>query len=130
MIASHRAVGILCLVAAQLHAQTPAPSVSLDFGIDTTVADVGNVVRLVRAYLAKPDSSALTRGLWSPSDTLYRVAGDIAASQAYQGFPASILAVVPDDSTSSAYVVKILHGSVSKSRTISVVALQRLYALR
>ena len=37
-------------------AQVAPAAVSVSFGIDTTIADVGNIVRLVRAYLAKPDS--------------------------------------------------------------------------
>src|SRR5205809_3014093 len=42
------------IIATRTFAQTPPPTVSVSFGIDTTTTDVGDIVRLVRAYLAKP----------------------------------------------------------------------------
>jgi hypothetical protein len=56
-------------------AQEPSPSVTPGFGVDTTIADVRNVFSLVRAYLAKPDSSARTRGLWSTATEFDRTTG-------------------------------------------------------
>ena len=58
-------------------AQVAPAAVSVSFGIDTTIVDVGNIVRLVRAYLAKPDSSARSRGLWSTATDFDRRVGDL-----------------------------------------------------
>ena len=76
-------------------AQVATPRVSVSFGIDTTVKDVNDVVRLVRAYLAKPDSSARSRGLWSTATDFDRRVGDLT-TEAYQGFPATC-SRAPDD---------------------------------
>ncbi|HWL40414.1 MAG TPA: hypothetical protein VNO75_09265 [Gemmatimonadaceae bacterium] len=103
---------------------------SLSWGIDTTVTDIRNIVSLVRAYLAKPDSSARSRGLWSTSTDFDRRVGDLTVN-AYQGFPATIVGITPDASGDGAYVVKILHASAdSTRRRITPLALQRLYAVR
>lgn len=111
------------------HAQAAPPSVSVSFGIDTTITDVGNVVRLVRAYLANPDSSARSRGLWSTATDFDRRVGDLTA-EAYQGFPATIISLASDGLGDSVYVVRILYASAGSSGRISPLALQRLYAVR
>ena len=87
-----------------LEAQQPSPSVSTGFGVDTTVADVRDIVSLVRAYLAQPDTSARARGLWTTSTEFDRRVGDIGAGQTKQGFPATVVGVIstPGDSV---YVV-------------------------
>lgn len=114
-----------------LQSQVPSASVSLGFGVDTTIIDVGNIVRLVRAYLAQPDSSARTRGLWSTASEFDRRHGDISAGDAYQGFRATIVGIVPATTGDSVYAVKILHATADSSgRRISPLALQRLYAVR
>ena len=59
----------------------------VSFGVDTTAADVGVIVRLVRAYLAHPDTSALARRFWATVDSLDRRVGDLHRFVAYQGFP-------------------------------------------
>ncbi len=41
-------------VGARLAAQQPVPFQGVSFGIDTTAADAGDIVRLVRAYLTGP----------------------------------------------------------------------------
>ncbi len=111
-------------------AQTPPPRVSVSFGIDTTIADVGNVVRLVRAYLANPDTSARSRGLWSTATDFDRRVGDLTM-EAYQGFPATIVSVASDGPGDSVYVVRVLYASGdSAGARISPLALQRLYAVR
>lgn len=111
-------------------AQTPPPSVSLSFGIDTTVAPVGDIVRLTKAYLARPDSSARSRGLWSSKSDFDTHYGDLGG-EAYQGFPATILGVTGTGPGDSVFVVKILHATADSSRTqIQPLALQRLYAVR
>ena len=113
----------LWLPALSSEAQKPSPSVSLSFGVDTTAVDVGDIVRLVRAYLAQPDTSAITRGLWSTAD-LHR-------HFAYQGFPATIVGVISSAPGDSTYVVKVLHASADSTQLqISPLALQRLYAVR
>ncbi len=118
------------LIPAEASAQEPPPSVSVSFGIDTTIMDVGNVVRLVRAYLTRPDSSARSRGLWSTATDFDRRVGDLTM-EAYQGFPATIVSVASDGPGDSVYVVRVLyaHGDSTGAR-ISPLALQRLYAVR
>ena len=117
------------VIAVQAHAQTAPPTVSVSFGIDTTLTDVGDVVRLVRAYLAHPDSSARSRGLWSTATDFDRRVGDLTM-QAYQGFPATIVGVASDGPGDTVYVVRILYASADSTRRISPLALQRLYAVR
>jgi hypothetical protein len=120
---------LLCGLTSQLTAQTPAPSVTTSFGVDTTISEVRDIVRLTKAYLAHPDAAARSRGLWSSSPVDVRY-GDLAM-EAYQGFPATIIGVtgaVPGDSV---FVVKIIHGSADSSGThLQPAALQRLYAVR
>lgn len=112
-------------------AQTPAPSVGLGFAVDTTEVDVGPIVRLVRAYLAAPDSTALRRGLWRRPDPADHTHDDLAARYALQGFPASMVGVVPKDNGDSVYVVKLLHARAKKADgPVSLLALERLYAVR
>jgi hypothetical protein len=113
-----------------LHAQAPSPSVSVGFGVDTTISDVRSVVSLVRAYLAKPDSSARSRGLWSRSTDFDRGIGDITAGRAYQGFPATVVGVISAGPGDSLYVVRILYARADSADGIAPLALQRLYALR
>jgi len=129
-------VGTALLVAPGLvspaHAQQPPPSVSLSWGIDTTDANVRDVVRLVRAYLAQPDSSARSRGLWSTATELDRRAGDLTMPMGtYQGFPATIVGINSNGPGDSVYTVKVLHGDADSTRLrINPLALQRLYAVR
>lgn len=119
-----------CLVDASAIGQTPAPSVSLGFGVDTSVAEVHDIVRLTRAYLLRPDSSARSRGLWSTRAPFDAGVGDLA-TQAYQGFPATIVGVTGTGSGDSVFVVKVLHATADSTRTrISPLALQRFYAIR
>ena len=118
------------LIAAQLDAQQAPPTVSVSFGVDTTITDVGSIVRLVRAYLAKPDSSARSRGLWSTATDFDRRVGDMTI-EAYQGFPATIVSVASDGPGDSVYVVRVLYAQGDSAGTrISPLALQRLYALK
>lgn len=113
-----------------LGAQEPSPSVSAGFGVDTTVADVRDIVSLVRAYLAKPDSSARTRGLWSTATEFDRTVGDVTAWRANQGFPATVVGVIPAMPGDSVYIVRILYARADSAGTVAPLALQRLYAIR
>lgn len=126
------AVLVASAVASPVRAQQPPPTVSLSWGIDTTDTNVRDIVRLVRAYLAKPDSSARSRGLWSTATEFDRRVGDLTmAMGAYQGFPATIVGVTSDAPGDSVYTVKVLYGEAdSTRRRISPLALQRLYAVR
>jgi hypothetical protein len=118
------------LTAAQMSAQQPSAIVNVSFGIDTTITEVGSVVRLVRAYLAKPDTSARSRGLWSTATDFDRRVGDMT-TEAYQGFPATIVSVASDGPGDSVYVVRVLYARGDSTGTdISPLALQRLYAVR
>ena len=119
-----------CFTAVQAYGQVAPPAVNVSFGIDTSITNVGDVVRLVRAYLANPDSSARTRGLWSTATDFDRRVGDLT-TDAYQGFPGTIISLASDGPGDSVYVVRILYASAdSTGRTISPLALQRLYAVR
>lgn len=118
------------VVAHSLAAQVPSSSVSTGFGVDTTIADVRNVVALVRAYLAKPDSSARSRGLWSTATEFDRTVGDLTAASANQGFPATVVGVIPAVPGDSIYVVRILYAQADSAGRVSPLALQRLYAVR
>jgi len=119
------------IIAAQADAQEAPPTVTVSFGIDTAMTDIGNVVRLVRAYLAKPDSSARSRGLWSTATDFDRRVGDLTIWEAYQGFPATIVGVASDGPGDSVYVVRVLYARAdSTGGRISPLALQRLYAVR
>ena len=113
-------------------AQEPSPTVSVSWGIDTTATDNRAIVALVRAYLAKPDSSARSRGLWSTATEFDRRVGDLTMPMgAYQGFPATIVGITSDGPGDSVYTVKVLHAEADSTRTrISPLALQRLYAVR
>jgi hypothetical protein len=123
-------VGFVIPLPTQAHAQVAPPTVSVSFGIDTTITDVGDIVRLLRAYLANPDSSARSRGLWSTTTDFDRRIGDLT-TEAYQGFPATIASIASDGPGDSVYVVRVLHASADSTRQrISPLALQRLYAVR
>ncbi len=113
-----------------LDAQEPSPAVSAGFGVDTTITDVRNVVSLVRAYLAKPDSSARTKGLWSTATEFDRTIGDVTAGRANQGFPATVVGVIPAMPGDSVYIVRILYARADSAGTVAPLALQRLYAVR
>jgi hypothetical protein len=106
--------------------------VSLSWGIDTTDANVRDIVRLVRSYLAQPDSSARSRGLWSTATEFDRRIGDLTMPMgAYQGFPATIVGVTSDGPGDSVYTVKVIYADAdSTRRRISPLALQRLYAVQ
>ena len=120
---------LLCGLSSALGAQTPPPSVTTSFGVDTTIREVRDIVRLTRAYLAQPDASARSRGLWSnsPVDARY---GDLAM-EAYVGLPATIIGVTGAAPGDSVFAVKIIHGSADSSGThLQPIAMQRLYAVR
>ena len=115
-------------------AQTPAPAVGLGFGVDTTQTDVGPIVRLVRAYLAAPDSVARSPELWDgagAASAADHTHDDLAARYALQGFPASIIGVLPTDAGDSLYTVKLLYARAERTGgPVSPLALERLYAVR
>lgn len=120
---------LLCGLTSGLAAQTPPPSVTTSFGVDTTISEVRDIVRLTRAYLAQPDASARSRGLWSksPVDARY---GDLAM-EAYAGFPATIIGVTGAAPGDSVFAVKIIYGPADSSgTTMHPITLQRLYAVR
>ena len=126
--ASFTAIVAVC-VAVTAVAQTPAPSVTTSFGVDTSIKEVREIVNLTRAYLAQPDFTARSRGFWSsaPNDARY---GDLGM-EAYQGAPATIIGITGMGTGDSVFVVKIIHGSADSTGTrLQPLALQRLYAVR
>jgi len=129
--ASVAAVVVAALVGAgQARGQTAPPTVSVGFGVDTNATAIGNIVRLVRAYLANPDSSARSRGLWSTATDFDRRAGDLTM-EAYQGFPATVISVASDGPGDSVFVVRMLYAKADAGgANISPLAMQRLYAVR
>jgi hypothetical protein len=131
--ARRTAVGVIltaCAAPPFAIGQTAAPSVSLGFGVDTSIVEVRNIVRLTTAYLAHPDSSARARGLWTPRSSADPRFRDLA-TKAYQGFPATILGVTGTGPADSVFMVKVLHADADSTRKrIGVLALQRFYAVR
>ena len=120
---------LIGFVNARVGGQTPAPSVTTSFGVDTTITEVRDIVRLTRAYLSNPDTSARSKGLWSRSSLDTRF-GDMAV-EAYQGFPATIVGVTGTGQGDSVFVVRIIHGSADSAGThLQPLALQRIYAVR
>lgn len=120
---------LTCFLTVSAAAQSPAPSVSTSFGVDTSIKEVREIVNLTRAYLAKPDFTARSRELWSsaPNDARY---GDLGM-EAYQGAPATIIGVTGIGRGDSVFVVKVIHGSADSTGTrLQPLALQRLYAVR
>lgn len=111
-------------------AQPAPPSVSIGFGVDTVESDVGAIVRLVRSYLAKPDTSASARAHWSMTNPLDARAGDLARFYAYQGFPVTIAGVVSAAPGDSVYIVKLLHARADRQGSVMPMAMQRLYAVQ
>lgn len=59
-----------------------------------------------------------------------RQVGDIAAGLADQGFPATIVGVIPAMPGDSVYIVKILHARSDSARHVQPIALQRLFAIQ
>jgi hypothetical protein len=116
--------------ARHLDAQTPVPSVSISFGVDTTVPQVRAIVGVMRAYLAHPDSGGFRSNLWSTRDPRDRRWGDITAPLAYQDAPGIIAGVIKTDAGDSLYVVKTAYARPDSSGTGRLIALQRIYAVR
>ena len=111
-------------------AQTPSPSVALSFGVDTSITEVRQIVRLTAEYLMHQGDSTRLRGLWSKQSAFDARAGDLA-QEAYQGFPATILGVTAVGAGDSVFVVKVIHASADSTRQeITPLALQRFYAVR
>lgn len=113
-------------------AQVPPSSVGVSSVVDTSLTDVRDVVRLVRAYLAKVnDTSAVAQSMWSRADARDRRFGDLTRFFAYYGNPAMIVGVTSAGQGDTLFVVKVLHASVDSTRhEIEPWALQRLYAIR
>src|SRR4051812_23584624 len=86
---------IAAVNAKSICAQEPSPSISAGFGVDTEITDVRNVFSLVRSYVAKPDSSARSRGLWSTASDFDRTVGDLTGYLVYVGFPATVVGIIP-----------------------------------
>ncbi len=111
-------------------AQPAPPSVSIGFGVDTLETDVGAIVRLVRSYLVRPDTSAAARAHWSQANALDARSGDLARFYAYQGFPVTIAGVVSAGGGDSVYIVKLLHARADEKGRVMPLAMQRLYAVK
>ena len=114
-----------------LRAQPAVGTVSTSMGVDTTFAEVGAIVTVMRAYLARPDASDYRSEWWSTRDDRDRLAGDLAAALAYQDYPATIVGVMGTDAGDSLYVVKTLYARPdTNTHAIRTLALQRIYAVR
>ncbi|MDQ6768969.1 MAG: hypothetical protein M3Z54_03165 [Gemmatimonadota bacterium] len=99
--------------------------------MDTTAVDIGDIVRLFRAYVAALDSPERRRVLWSTATARDRRSGDLTREFAYQGFPATIVGVVSTGKPGDEYVVRVLYAkSDSTGKRVWTMALQRLYAVR
>lgn len=125
------AVGAGSVITTPSLGQRAALRISVYPGIDTTQTDVAQIVRLTRDYLTRPDTSAMSRGLWSTARPFDRRWGDMIAPFIYFGFPATILGVTSAAAGDTAYVVKILHSSTDEQgRDALPAAVQRIYAVR
>ncbi len=112
-------------------AQAPAATVVLGFGVDTTDSDVGQIVRLLRTYLADPKTTAQSSTLWRNAGSADLTQRDLAARYALQGLPATIVGVLATDGGDTVYSVKLLHARGERAGGgASPIALQRLYAVR
>jgi len=119
------------VLASTLPAQSAVAALSTSFGVDTTIPNVGAIVRVMRGYLAHPDSVGRRSELWSTRDPRDRRSGDVTAILAYQGFPATIVGVIGTDAGDSLYIVKTLYARAdSGSQAVRALALQRIYAVR
>lgn len=127
LVAASAALG---MPAQSLPAQVSVPSVSLGFGVDTVSADVRGIVRTLREYFALPQPSRTPTMLWSAREQRGHALYD-NTTEAYQGFPATIVEVVPESPANDLYVVRTLFARYdSASKAIRPLALQRLYARR
>ncbi|MGH7462552.1 MAG: hypothetical protein ACREMA_16205, partial [Longimicrobiales bacterium] len=117
--------------ASSLHAQRSALRVEVGPGIDTTLTDLRQIVRLTREYLLHTDTSALSRGLWSTVHPFDRRWGDMSGPLAHFGFPATILGVFAAGPGDSVYNVRILHASLDTGGGSELLgAVQRVYAVK
>lgn len=115
----------------QAWCQRPPSRVSLGFGVDTTLADVGSIVRTVVEYFRLPKPGRTPTALWNQAEQKLRPNYDITARMVFQGAPATIVAVVPTGEDHREYVVKTLFaGADSNGTNIRPLAIQRLYATR
>ncbi len=135
------ATGLLALLAltGPASGQQPARPIrlaGLTWSVDTTAADVGDIVRLFRAYLAGPaaagDSVARAAGLWQDMDDVAGwPAGDLTRPfGVYQGTPPTIVGVTSAVVGDSVYMVKALYATADSTGAVRPLALQRLYAVR
>ncbi|MGH7460872.1 MAG: hypothetical protein ACREMA_07570 [Longimicrobiales bacterium] len=117
--------------APSLHGQRPASRVDVGPGIDTTLADVRQIVRLTREYLLHTDTSAWSRGLWSTAHPFDRRWADMTGPLAHFGFPATILGIFSGAPGDSVYSVRILHSRLDTSGGSELLgAVQRVYAMK
>lgn len=125
------AAALVATPASSLAGQAAVPTVSTSFGVDTAIPQVGAIVRLMRAYLARPDSAGRRSNLWSTRDPLDSRSGDVTWPLAYQEAPATILGVNGTDDGDSLYVVKTAYARTdSCGPAVRPIALQRIYAVR
>lgn len=110
-------------------AQSPQP-VSLGFGIDTTRADVRSIVRLAVAYVARNGTAPLPDPLWLDAEQRAGRRHDLAANFVFQGFPATVVGVIPTGPANDEYVVKLLFARIDGTGNVQPIALERLYAVR
>jgi hypothetical protein len=69
-------------------------------------------------------------GLWSTATEFDRTTGDVTAWRANQGFPATVVGVIPAMPGDSVYIVRILYARADSAGGVAPLALQRLYAVR
>ena len=114
LVAASAALG---MPAQSLPAQVSVPSVSLGFGVDTVSADVRGIVRTLREYFALPQPSRTPTMLWSAREQRGRALYD-NTTEAYQGFPATIVEVVPESPANDLYVVRTLFARYDSARSV------------
>ena len=76
------------------------------------------------------DSASRAR-LWYVADRSDPMQRDLAGRYARQGFPATVVSVIPTDRGDSVYVVKLLYAAAAaRGGVVSPMALERFYAVR
>lgn len=107
---------------------TAIRALTLDPGLDTTVAPLGEIVRTLDAYLHLPNPGQTPTDLWTAEGRPQAGAYDLTARMAYQGFDAQVLEISQTYEPDSVYLLKTAYFSPDSTVPSRLIALQRLYA--
>lgn len=141
-----RCVLALTLVITALYAEGTSaegvPSVVPGFGVDTTAVTawanenwhrpVPEIFRAWRTYLLTDARTHAPTTLWSAAEQRRWSAYDLTAGFAYQGFPATVLDILPSrPGATDEYVVRTLFAkAIGDAQEVKPLAVTRVYAVR